>query len=37
MALQRIVYIYKDSWSGILGLVQCIVTAVRSLHYNELD
>ena len=30
-------YTYKDSWSGIQGLVQCILTAVITLHYNKLD
>ena len=37
MEILRIDSIYKDSWSGIQGLVQCIVTAVISLHYNKLD
>ena len=32
-----VVSIYYDSWSGIQGFVQCIVTVVSSLHYNKLD
>ena len=37
MAIQRIASIYNDLWSAIRGPVQCIVTAVRSLHYNTLN
>ena len=37
MAIRRIIGIYKNIWSGIQGLVQCVVTAVRLLHWNKLD
>ena len=36
MAIQWIVSIYKNSSYGIQGLVQWLVTAVGSLHYNKL-
>ena len=36
-AIQRFVNQYKGSWSGIHGLIQCIATAVRAIHYNEID
>ena len=37
MAIQRIVTILKDLWSVIQRLVQCIMTAVRTLNFSKLN